>query len=126
MRKDDAEHERNQAQGSGGDALLCLEACLGAARENPRALLGRNALEKERFCCLDLLLPPSSVTAGSLRVPEVALRPGGSPRPPRGRCAGLVSHSWLRQSVLQVKASFTSVNAERRSPSSFLSAADRR
>lgn len=66
MKKDAAEHERNQRQGSGGDALLWLEACLRAARENPRALLGRSVLEIERFCCLDLLPPPSSLTVGSL------------------------------------------------------------
>lgn len=127
MKKDAAEHERNQRPGSGGDALLWLEACLRAARENPRALLRQSVSEIERFCCLDLLLPPSSVTVGSLVSAgfQGGFETWGQPLTATGamRRSRL---AFLALSGLQVKASFTSVNAERGSLSSFLSAADRR
>lgn len=59
---------------SGGHALILLEACLRAARENPRALQWRNVFKKGRFCCLRAL--PGR---WFLRVSEVALRAGDSP-----------------------------------------------
>lgn len=108
--------------------MLWLEARLRAARENPQICWGEMFLKTKGFAvwicsCLRAQRPSGRCF---LRVSEVALGPGGSPWPPWVRCAGLVSHSWLRQSGLQVKASFTSANAESRSLSSFLSAADRR
>lgn len=80
-----------------------LEACPGASGENPRALLGRVALEIERvFFWLDLLLPPSSVAVGSLVSAgfQAGFETWGQPLAPTGamrrsRLAFLAQRNWL-------------------------------